>query len=132
MSPDDALDEAYWSRRVGTPESFDGGIETLASSGVGVIVEIGPDAVLAPTVARVWPGLAGNGPRPIVLSSLGWPPAEQDAVAGSGVGFVEAVAGAYEAGLTVSFAGLFAGETRRRIALPDYPFERRRHWIGKP
>ena len=44
--------------------------------------------------------------------------------------FVEAVAAAYEAGLPVAFAGLFAGETRRRISLPTYPFQRRRHWIG--
>ena len=39
-----------------------------------------------------------------------------------------AIAGAYEAGLPVSLAGLFAGEARRRIALPGYPFQRRRHW----
>ncbi|MCY4582828.1 MAG: SDR family NAD(P)-dependent oxidoreductase, partial [Chloroflexi bacterium] len=44
-------------------------------------------------------------------------------------GFVEAVAGAYEAGLSLSFPGLFAGESRRRVALPGYPFQRRRHWI---
>ena len=45
------------------------------------------------------------------------------------VGFLNAVAKAYEAGLTISFAGLFAGESRRRISLPSYPFQRRRHWI---
>ena len=45
---------------------------------------------------------------------------------------VAEVAAAYEAGLPVSFAELFAGETRRRISLPGYPFQRRRHWIGKP
>ncbi|MYK13239.1 MAG: hypothetical protein F4050_04065 [Rhodospirillaceae bacterium] len=45
-------------------------------------------------------------------------------------GFVEAVARAYEAGLPVAFAGLFAGETRRRIPVPGYPFERRRYWVG--
>ncbi|MXW29533.1 MAG: SDR family NAD(P)-dependent oxidoreductase, partial [Chloroflexi bacterium] len=44
-------------------------------------------------------------------------------------GFVETVAGAYEAGLPLSFPGLFAGESRRRVALPGYPFQRRRHWI---
>ncbi len=44
-------------------------------------------------------------------------------------GFAETVAGAYEAGLPLSFPGLFAGESRRRVALPGYPFQRRRHWI---
>ena len=41
------------------------------------------------------------------------------------------VAGAYEAGLAVAFAGLFAGETRRRVSLPGYPFQLRRYWIEK-
>jgi len=44
-------------------------------------------------------------------------------------GFIAAVAAAYEAGLAVSFEGLFAGEARRRIALPGYPFQRRSHWL---
>ena len=42
---------------------------------------------------------------------------------------VAEAAAAYEAGLPVSFAGLFAGEARRRISLPAYPFQRLRHWI---
>jgi acyl transferase domain-containing protein len=42
---------------------------------------------------------------------------------------VEGIAGAYEAGLEISFAGLFAGEARCRISLPAYPFQRRHHWI---
>ena len=47
-------------------------------------------------------------------------------------GFAAAVGKAYEAGLEIHFKGLFAGETRRRIALPGYPFERRRYWIPTP
>jgi acyl transferase domain-containing protein len=45
---------------------------------------------------------------------------------------MEAVAGAYEAGVPIDFAGLFAGEQRRRISLPGYPFQRERHWIEAP
>ena len=44
-------------------------------------------------------------------------------------GAVGEAAKAYEDGLEVSLADLFVGETRRRIALPGYPFERRRFWI---
>ena len=42
---------------------------------------------------------------------------------------VVAAAAAYEAGEDVSFERLFDGETRRRIPLPGYPFQRRRHWV---
>ena len=44
-------------------------------------------------------------------------------------GFVEAVAGAWEAGLGLRFEGLYAGELRRRLSLPTYPFERHRYWV---
>ena len=51
---------------------------------------------------------------------------------GDGNGFLKAVACAYEAGLTVSFRALYAGEYRRRVSLPGYPFEPRRFWIDPP
>ena len=44
-------------------------------------------------------------------------------------GFLDAVAKAYEAGLSLSFPGLYVGESRRRVSLPGYPFQRRRHWV---
>ena len=121
MEGGDALDEAYWQRQASESVAFDRCVETLAELDVQVVVEIGPDAALGPKVASAWPKSADGAGMPVVLSSLGTSQ-END-------GFTEAVAGAYEAGLAVSFAGLFAGETRSRISLPGYPFQRRRHWI---
>ena len=121
MESGDVLDEAYWQRQASESVAFDRCVETLAELDVQVVVEIGPDAVLGPMVASAWPESADGAGMPVVLSSLG---ASQD-----DDGFTEAVAGAYEAGLAVSFAGLFAGEARRRVSLPSYPFQRRRHWI---
>ena len=40
--------------------------------------------------------------------------------------------GVYEAGLPLRFDGLFAGEERRRIALPGYPFQREHYWVEAP
>ena len=121
MESDDAFDEAYWQRQARDPVAFDRCVETLAELGVQVVVEIGPDAVMGPLVAPAWSESADGAGMPVVLSSLGTSQGDD--------GFVAAVAGAYEAGLAVSFAGLFAGETRCRISLPSYPFQRRRHWI---
>ena len=96
-------------------------METLAESGVEVVVEVGPDAAFVPQVLSAWPDLSGdagaseNGAAPpVALSSL-------NRASESGVGFVEAVARAYEAGLTLDFAGLFAGEERRRILAAGLP-----------
>ena len=130
VGPDEVLDAAYWSGNLATgPEALESCVGTLAASGVDAVVEAGPDAALGTMLKAAWPGAAGNAP-PVVLSSLGRPPdREATPTSTSDGGFVHAVAAAYEAGLALSFEGLFAGETRRRISLPDYPFERRRHWI---
>ncbi|MYJ54497.1 MAG: SDR family NAD(P)-dependent oxidoreductase [Nitrospira sp. SB0672_bin_25] len=109
VEPGKTLDPAYWRCQASEPTATDRCAETVVDLGVETIVQIGPRTTPA--------SAADNGEAPVVLSCL------------PGT-FVEAVAGAYEAGLPVSFAGLFAGEARRRIALPGYPFQRRRYWIA--
>ncbi|MCY4640538.1 MAG: SDR family NAD(P)-dependent oxidoreductase [Chloroflexi bacterium] len=119
------LDGAYWRRQARQPVAFRDCIATLADGGVDVVVEIGPQAVLAPMVAMGWPG----GAEPATIASLRGP-GEAEETGDSG--FVEAVAQAFEAGLALSFEGLFAGERRRRVSLPGYPFQRHRYWVESP
>ena len=126
------LDAAYWPRQMRAPVAFRACVETLAELGVDAVVEIGPHAVLGPMIPLAWPG-TGATAEPSVVSSLRRPASgEERPPPGSGGGFVEAVAGAYEAGLPLRFDGLFAGEERRRTALPGYPFQRERYWIEAP
>ena len=127
---DNPLDGAYWRRQTRETVALGARVSALAESGADVVVEIGPGALLGPQVRRLWPegpDGAGDARTPPVLASLPQPPGDEPAASGSG--FVEAAARAYEAGLTLSFNGLFAGESRRRVSLPGYPFQRRRHWI---
>ena len=122
-------DATYWRRQAREPVAFQACVETLAEMGVDGIIEMGPHAVLGPLIAMTWPEDEGFAP-PVTLSSLRRPARDEELPqAGSGGGFVEAVAGAYEAGLSLRFDGLVAGERRRRIALPGYPFERKRYWV---
>jgi len=48
-----------------------------------------------------------------------------------GDGLVEVLAAQYAEGRTVSFERLYSGEARRRISLPDYPFQRNRYWADE-
>lgn len=98
---------------------------TLAQLGVDIVIDLGPDAVLGPALDEAWPD---SSDAPVVLSTLACPPAKGES-AEPGDGFMNAVAAAYDAGLDLAFAGLFAGESRRRVALPTYPFQRKRHWF---
>ena len=125
--PGKTLDGPYWRRHAREKVAFRAAVETLAELGVDAVVEIGPHAVLGPILTQCWPGEAGIP----VLSSLRRP-SGREAPQEAGDSFVAAAAGAYEAGLPLSFDGLFAGEERRRIALPGYPFRRERHWFQAP
>ena len=131
MEEGEVPDSKYWRRHARQAVQFRKGIGALAELGVDVAIEVGPNAVLGPLVSLVWPGSADVSDAmeaPIVLQSMirPWddiPTPESEDV------FVNAVAGAYEAGLPISFAGLFAGEERRKIELPGYPFQRERYWV---
>ena len=128
----EVLDARYWRQQMRAPVAYRACVETLARLGVGAVVEIGPHAVLGPMTTLAWPE-TGQHAVPAVVSSLRRPATgEEPPSPGSGGGFVEAVAGTYEAGLPLRFDGLFASEERRRIALPGYPFQRERYWVEAP
>ena len=131
VEPDTVLDASYWRRQAREPVAFRACIETLAELEVDAVVEIGPHSVLGPMTMLAWPESAqGSGP-PSTVSSLRQPHPDVPAAETEGA-FVAAVAQAYEAGLPIRFEGLFAGESRRRISLPGYPFQRERHWVEAP
>ena len=56
--------------------------------------------------------------------------AEQFVRHGNDGALVAAAAQAFEVGIPLRFEGLFAGEVRRRVSLPGYPFQRRRFRIA--
>ena len=131
VGSDEALDAGYWRRQMRAPVAFRACVETLAGLGVDAVVEIGPHSVLGPMTTLAWPGAAGTPAPPLALSSLKRPGRNVSATEAEDA-FFAAVAGAYEAGLQIRFDGLFAGESRRRISLPGYPFRRDRYWIDAP
>ncbi len=128
VEPGTVLDGAYWRRHARERVSFGGAVWTMADLGVDLVIEIGPRSLLAPLAVSAWPDSA---PPPRVISSMA-PPADEAAAPGPDHGFMDAVAEAYEAGLEIRFDGLFAGEARRRISIPDYPFQRERYWLEAP
>ena len=130
VEPGMALDAAYWRRHARQPVAFADGVRAMAALGVDLVIEIGPHAVLGPMATLAWPESeqTRNAGAPAVLASLRRPPRD-GSTSEAESSFIDAVAEAYEAGLDISFEGLFAGETRRKISLPSYPFQRERHWL---
>ena len=131
IAPDEVLDGAYWRRQMRQPVAFRKAVATLSELGVEAVVEIGPHAVVGPMVALTWPESAGAAGPPTIVASLKRPSSKITAEEAEDA-FAAAVAAGYRAGLPIRFEGLFAGESRRRISLPGYPFQRERFWVRAP
>ena len=116
-------DPAYWHRRLLDRAPRGSGPAWPVDPEVGLCVEL---------------GLRPSGQRPVAADAAGSGAArtlvESPCVSGEtgavevARGFPDAAACAWEAGLEIGFQNLFAGEARRRIALPSYPFWRLRCW----
>ena len=134
IGENEQLDGNYWRRHARNAVQFKNGIDTMAEVGAELVIEVGPNAVLGPLVSMNWPERKSTGEiasEPKVLSTLlrnydELPLDDYDD------GFVKAVAKAYESSAPIDFGGLFTGETRCRISLPSYAFQRERYWVDEP
>ncbi len=107
----------YWCRHVTAPVAFGASLQTLRSQGVDAFLEIGPK----PTLVEM--GRAGGlHPEARWLESLrpGRPDTRQ---------LLESLAELYRFGAEIHWAGFDAPFSRRRVSLPTYPWQRRRHWL---
>ncbi len=116
----EAEDPAYWTRQLRRPVRFAAALAELAGDPERVLLEVGPGRTLS-TLAR------RQAERHVVVSSLRHP---GDA-GGDLLPLRTALGRLWLAGVEMDWNGFFAGERRRRVALPTYPFERQRYWIEK-
>lgn len=117
---EEVTDPAYWARQIrGTVRFADEVGELLRDAG-RVFLEVGPGDTLA-TAARQHPARSGQP----VISSLRHPKqTEADTAFLAG-----AIGRLWVAGVAIDFTAYHQGERRCRVALPTYPFERRRYWV---
>ncbi len=120
---ENAPDGVYWRRQARERVAFATGVETLDRLGADLVIEIGPRPVLTSLAQSLWS--ADNGAEPVFVASLDQP----DASEGSMAGLMAAIGRAWEVGAVDSLSSLFDGETRQRVPLPAYPFQRCRHWV---
>jgi acyl transferase domain-containing protein/acyl carrier protein len=120
----EAMDVNYWSRHLRQAVRFSDGLNELLERGDWIFLEVGPGQSLTNLATQ---HLAKPN-RSVACSSL---PHAKDRE--SDVSYLLRTLGRmWTAGAKVDWTAFHAGQRRRRVTLPTYPFERQRHWISPP
>jgi len=118
----EATDPGYWARHLASTVRFADGLAALmAEDGPRVFVEVGPGRSLA-TLARQ------HARRPAGLVEIATLRDRREEVSDQAF-LLDALGRLWLAGVTPDWTAFVAGESRRRVPLPTYPFERRRYFI---
>ncbi len=123
MTAEDAKDPVYWVRHLRQTVRFWDGLQEVIrdQDQAPMLLEVGPGRTLA-SLARP----ASTAARPLeTLSSIRHPQDDLD----DATVLQTTVGRLWMAGVPLDWAGYHARESRRRVPLPTYPFERQRHWI---
>ncbi|SEP53569.1 Erythronolide synthase docking [Amycolatopsis saalfeldensis] len=114
-----ALDARYWFRNLRRTVRFDHAVRTLLANGHHTFVEVSPHPVLTTSIEEEFEASAAEGTRPIVTGTLRRDHGEMGRL-------LVSAAELFTRGAAVDWrTTLPAG---RRVALPTYPFQRRRYW----
>jgi acyl transferase domain-containing protein len=126
MTADLAADPVYWARHACGTVRFSQAVAELARVPERVLLEIGPGQTLSSLVLQhpAAPG-RGEGGEPAVAASLPHAYERQDDLAC----LLTALGKLWTLGVPIDWQRFHAGERRRRVNLPTYPFERERYWI---
>lgn len=100
----------YWLRQVMAPVRFADAVDAVHARGEHVFLELGPQPILGPLVARTRDGVA----------------------TAQGLAAPEALATLYVHGTAIDWAAVHRPFSRRAVTLPTYPFQRQRHWLEAP
>ncbi len=122
IRPEEATSADYWSRHAREPVRFADGVNRISDSGRAILIEVGPGNNLT-TLA-----LQNTRGRDVpVLGTMQDATRERD----DGDTLLEAVGKAWTYGAAPAWQALH-GTAVQRVALPTYPFERKRHFIDAP
>lgn len=124
ITPEQATDPAYWGSHLRQTVRFADGLNHLLQEPDALLLEVGPGQTLR-TLARWHPH---KKPNQFMLCSLPHPrePQPERAFLLTTIGHL------WLAGVELDWESFYRHETRRRVSLPTYPFERQRYWVDAP
>lgn len=121
ITPAQATSPAYYAEHLRRAVLFEAGVRTLAADPSLHLLEVGPGRSLA-TLAGMTLGVEGVRRTSLSMGNA------RDARSGS-LAMLEAASRLWLAGVSMDWAGLHGPVRPRRVPLPTYPFERKRHAV---
>lgn len=114
---DQTLDAKYWRNHIRAEVKFSAGMRSLAGLGIDAFIEIGPAPVLLGMGKRCLPG-----------STSAWLPSLRQNQDEWQI-LLDSLGKLYVQGTDIDWRGFDAGYSRKKVALPNYPFDRQRYWL---
>ncbi len=121
ISEVEATDPSYWVNHIRQTVRFSDGLQVLLQDSEQILLEIGPGQTLS-TFARRHPKKVKSQD---VVSSLRHPKEQTPEFAF----LLNSLGRLWLAGVKIDWSQFYALETRLRVPLPTYPFERKRYWV---
>lgn len=118
----EATDPQYWGRQLRQAVRFADGVAELLKRDQRVFLEVGPGQTLAPLVRHQARGRTAQA----VFSSM----RHVRQPGSDGVTLLTALGRLWVVGVDVDWSAFYDGETRRRVPLPTYAFQRQRYWVN--
>ncbi|HBL26797.1 MAG TPA: hypothetical protein DD490_08190 [Acidobacteria bacterium] len=117
----EATDPEHWVRHLVEPVRFGAILTELLSENARILLEVGPGQGLSSLALQLAKG------APVAISTLRshWDRQPDVSV------LLGAAARVWLAGLPLDGQGLVAHETRQKLRLPTYPFEKKRYWVER-
>jgi acyl transferase domain-containing protein/thioesterase domain-containing protein len=120
ITDEQATNPHYWGDHLRQTVRFSQCIETLLKGENQVFLEVGPGNTLSMLVKQQSVRSAGL----VILTSLRHPKEDRS----DAEHILTTLGRLWLSGVNPDWAGFYASERRRRIPLPNYPFERQRFW----
>lgn len=122
LTAGEATDPLYWAKHLREPVSFHRSVVTLGSEkSEQLFLEVGPGSTLAGLVRQSLDRKAGH----LALSTC----RHVKETGCDHANALESLGKLWAAGVEIDWTSFYSAETRKRVPLPTYPFERKRHWV---
>ncbi|WPB75854.1 beta-ketoacyl synthase N-terminal-like domain-containing protein [Archangium violaceum] len=118
---EEATSPEYWGRHLARPVRFAEGLARLAELEGALLLEVGPGNTLGRLASR------REGTPLTVLPTLG----SRREVGSEDERLTGLLGRLWVEGAEVDISALSRGESRQRVPLPTYPFERQRYWVER-